>query len=48
MDKQEADKLVDELNELSEYWEQRKKRMIEISKILVSYYMWWQNKNKKH
>lgn len=47
MDKQEADKLVDELNKLSEYWEQRKERMKEIAHILVSYYMWWK-KPKKH
>ena len=37
----EIDKLIKELNELSEFEEQNKERMKEIAHILVSYYMWW-------
>lgn len=40
MEKQEIDKLVKELNELSEFEEQNKARMLEIAKILVAHYMW--------
>ena len=39
----EIDKLIKELNELSEFEEQNKERMKEIAHILVSYYMWWNN-----
>ena len=37
----EIDKLIKELNELSEFEGQNKERMKEIAHILVSYYMWW-------
>ena len=37
------DKLIKELNELSEFEKQNKERMKEIAHILVSYYMWWNN-----
>lgn len=46
MDKAEADRLSKELWELSEHEKQNKERMLEIAKVLVAYYMWWQN--KKH
>ena len=36
----EIDKLIKEINELSEFEEQNKKRMKEIAHILVAYYMW--------
>jgi hypothetical protein len=39
MEKQEIDKLIEELNELSEFEEQNKARMLEIAKVLVTYYM---------
>jgi hypothetical protein len=35
----EIDKLIKELNELSEFDEKNKERMKEIAHILVSYYM---------
>lgn len=41
MDKEEAEKLSEELWELSEFEEKNKERMKEIAHILVSYYMWW-------
>jgi hypothetical protein len=37
--KSEYNKLVEELNQLSEFEEQNKGRMKEIAHILVSYYM---------
>lgn len=37
---EEINKLIKELNELSEFEEQNKERMKEIAHILVSYYMW--------
>lgn len=40
---EEIDKLIKELNELSEFDEQNKERMKKIAHILVSYYMWWNN-----
>lgn len=40
---EEIDKLIKELNELSEFEEPNKERMKEIAHILVSYYMWWNN-----
>ena len=43
MNKAEADKLIKELNELSEFEEQNKERMKEIAHVLVAYYMWWWN-----
>ena len=42
---EEIDKLIKELNELSEFEEQNKERMKEIAKVLVAYYMW--NKKKE-
>ena len=41
MDKEEADRLSEELWELSEFEEQNIERMKEIAHILVTYYMWW-------
>lgn len=46
MNKEEADRLSKELWELSEHEKQNKERMLEIAKVLVAYYMWWQK--KKH
>ena len=43
---EEIDKLIKELNELSEFEKQNKERMKEIAHILVSYYMWWQKPKK--
>ena len=40
MNKEEADRLSEELWELSEFEEQNKERMKEIAKVLVAYYMW--------
>ena len=37
---EEIDKLIKELNELSEFEEQNKERMKEIAHVLVTYYMW--------
>ena len=39
----EIDKLIKELNELSEFEKQNKERMKEIAHILVSYYRRWNN-----
>jgi hypothetical protein len=36
---EEINKLIKELNELSEFEEQNKERMKEIAKVLVAYYM---------
>ena len=41
MDKEKIDRLIYELNELSEFEEQNKERMKEIAHVLVTYYMWW-------
>jgi len=41
---EEINKLIKELNELSEFEKQNKERMVEIAKVLVAYYMWWQKK----
>ena len=46
MDKAEADRLSKELWELSEHEKQNKERMLEIAKVLVAYYMWWQKPKK--
>lgn len=40
MTKEEVMKLQEELNELSEFEEQNKERMLEIAKVLNAYYMW--------
>ena len=45
MEKQEIDKLVKELNDLSEFEEQNKERMREIAHILCDFYMPNRNKN---
>lgn len=39
MDKDEADKLIEELNELSEFEEQNIERMKEIAHVLVQHYL---------
>lgn len=41
MTKEEADRLSEELWELSEFEEQNLERMKEIAHVLVAYYMWW-------
>ena len=41
MDKEEADRLSEELWELSEFEQQNLDRMKEIAHVLVAYYMWW-------
>lgn len=40
MDKLEADKLITELNELSENFPDTKERMVEIAKILLTEHFW--------
>lgn len=45
MEKQEIDKLIEELNELSEFEEQNMARMREIAHILCDFYMPNRNKN---
>ena len=40
MDKEEIDRLIYELNELSEFEKQNIERMKEIAHVLVAYYMW--------
>lgn len=47
MERQEINKLVEELNRLSEFEKQNIERMKEIAHVLVTYYMWWQT-NQKH
>lgn len=39
MDKDEADKLIEELNKLSEFEEQNIERMKEIAHVLVQHYL---------
>jgi hypothetical protein len=39
MEKSEVDKLIEELNDLSEFEEQNKERMREIAHILCDFYM---------
>jgi hypothetical protein len=41
MDKEEVMRLHEELNKLSDFWDQNLERMIEIAKILTDYYKWW-------
>jgi hypothetical protein len=43
---EEIDKLVKEINELSEFEEQNKERMKEIAKVLVDYYLPKKNDKK--
>ena len=45
MDKEEADRLSEELWELSENEQQNIERMKEIAHVLVAYYMWWKQNN---
>lgn len=45
MDKEEADRLSEELGELSENEEKNIERMKEIAHVLVAYYMWWKQNN---
>jgi len=40
MERARLESLVKELNELSEYEEQNKKRMLEIAHVLVMHYQW--------
>lgn len=47
MDKLEADKLIEELNELSEDFPNTKERMVEIAKILLSDHFWCVKKDDK-
>jgi len=47
MDKSEIETLIEELNNLSEFEKQNIARMKEIAKVLVAYYMWWQQWNVK-
>ena len=47
MEKSEKDKLIEELNQLSENFEKNKQRMIEIAKILLSEHYWWRKKEEK-
>ena len=56
MDKAEARKLIDELNDLSSNFEKNKERMVEIAKILLTDHYWylprknkqWENTNKSN
>jgi len=41
MNKSEVNKLVEELNQLSEFEKQNIERMKEIAHVLVTYYMKW-------
>lgn len=45
MEKSEVDKLIEELNDLSEFEEQNMARMREIAHILCDFYMPNRNKN---
>lgn len=47
MAKTEKDKLVQELNQLSENFEKNKERMVEIAKILLTDHYWYLPKKKK-
>lgn len=56
MDKGEAMKLIEELNDLSSNFEKNKERMVEIAKILLTDHYWylprknkqWENTNKSN
>lgn len=43
----EKDKLVQELNQLSENFEKNKERMVEIAKILLTEHYWYLPKRNK-
>ena len=47
MEKQEADKLIKELNELSSDTEKNKERMVEIAKVLLTDHYWYLPKKDK-
>lgn len=48
MDKGEAMKLIEELNDLSSNFEKNKERMIEIAKVLLTEHYWYlPRKNKQ-
>lgn len=47
MDKEEKDKLIQELNELSSDFSKNKERMTEIAKILLAEHYWFTRKPKK-
>ena len=48
MDKAEARRLIDELNDLSSNFEKNKERMVEIAKILLTDHYWYlPRKNKQ-
>lgn len=47
MAKTEKDKLVQELNQLSENFEKNKERMVEIAKILLTDHYWYLPKKDK-
>jgi len=48
MDKAEARKLIDELNDLSSNFEKNKERMVEIAKVLLTdHYKYLPRKNKQ-
>ena len=46
MEKTEKDKLIEELNQLSENFEKNKQRMIEIARILLAEHFNYQRKDK--
>ena len=48
MDKAEARKLIDELNDLSSNFEKNKERMVEIAKILRTDHYWYLPPKNKH
>ena len=48
MDKAEARKLIEELNDLSSNFEKNKERMVEIAKVLLTDHYWYlPRKNKQ-
>ena len=47
MEKSDKDKLIAELNQLSENFEKNKERMIEIAKILLSEHYWYKKNPPK-
>ena len=47
MDKEEKDKLIQEMNELSSDFPKNKERMMEIAKILLAEHYWFTRKTKE-
>ena len=47
MDKEEKDKLIQEMNELSSDFPKNKERMMEIAKILLADHYWFTRKPKE-